>query len=387
MNNNEIKNSVFIISTHVLFRDIYKPNEMVEGPYSSVIRSLEGKVKDIELIGIPLIGYKHPVFYGKENKPESVKVPQVLGEIAPIKYIVDIIATLILLVKANLKYKNENKIIVGIDPLSTLPAIILKPLFKYKLIFYSVDFNETRFKNSFMQKTYELLDKWASIHADQIWVVCDSLKNYKKKHFKVDSLYIPNSPQFDPKLSKDGKSKRKGNKLAWTGTLITDRQYGILFEAIENILKIRPDLEVYLVPIRDHEKFQKTIDNRNLKNIKIVKLTSRRAWQEFVAKCDVGLAVYDDKFGSTKYIEPLKIWDFMLCGVPFIISCEPSISKPVIDAKVCYLLGPANTFPDRESLKKFLEKKNLDSLFNKCTTLAKDYAIDKRISEGLKYLF
>ncbi|PIR43225.1 hypothetical protein COV24_03815 [candidate division WWE3 bacterium CG10_big_fil_rev_8_21_14_0_10_32_10] len=386
MDNDEIKNSVFIIVTHILFRDIYKPNEMVEGPYTSVARSLEGKAKKLITIGIPLIGYKHPIFYGEENKKKSINIPSFLGLIPPVKYAVDFFVSLFLLAKMNYGHIDNKKVVVGVDPLSTLPAIILKPIFKYKLIFYSVDFNETRFKNNIMQKAYELLDKWASIYADQVWVVCDSLKNYKKTHFKVDSLYIPNSPRFDSKLSKAGRPKRTGNKLAWTGTLITDRQYGILFEAIENILKIRPDLEVYLVPIRDHEKFQKTIDDRNLKNVKVEKLTSRRAWQEYVAKCDIGLAVYDDKFGSTKYIEPLKIWDFMLCGVPFIISCEPSISKPVIDAKVCYLLGPANTFMDNEGLKKFLEKKNLDSLFNKCTNLSKEYAIDKKIIKSLENL-
>ena len=76
----------------------------------------------------------------------------------------------------------------------------------------------------------------------------------------------------------------------------------------------------------------------------------------------------------------------MLCGIPFIISCEPSISKPVVDSKVCYLLGPANTFPNKENLKEFLEKKTLDLLFDKCVDLAKDYAIDKRIFEGLESL-
>ncbi|MFH1566192.1 MAG: hypothetical protein ABIB98_03285 [bacterium] len=386
MDDNKIKNSVFIITTHILFRDIYKPNEPVEGPYTSVTKALEGKVKKLITAGVPLLGYKHPILYGEENKKTSINIPNFLGLISPIKYVVDFFISLFLLVKMNYRYIDNKKVVIGIDPLSTLPAIILKPIFGYKLIFYSVDFNETRFKNIYMQKSYEFLDKLASIYSDQVWVVCDSLKEYKKKYFKIDSLYIPNSPKFDPKLSKDGKSKRTGNKMAWTGTLLTDRQYGIFFGAIENILKVRPDLEVYLVPIKDHEKFQKIIDDKKLKNVNVVKLTSRRAWQEYVASCDVGLAIYDDKFGSTKYIEPLKIWDFMLCGVPFIISCEPSISKPVVDSKVCYLLGPANSFLDKEGLKKFLEKKNLDLLFDKCVGLAKDYAIDKRILEGLKFL-
>ncbi|MFH1566239.1 MAG: hypothetical protein ABIB98_03530 [bacterium] len=386
MTNNELKNSVFIITTHILFRDIYKPNEMVEGPYTSVTKALEGKVKKLITVGMPLLGHKHPIFYGEEHTKQSIRLPALLGTITPIKYVADFVISFFLLIKINLKYKKKQKIVIGIDPLSTLPAIILKPIFGYKLIFYSVDFNETRFANVYMQKLYELMDKWSTLFADQVWVVCDSLKEYKKKYFKIYSLYIPNSPKFDPKLSKDGKSKRTGNKIAWTGTLLTDRQYGIFFNAIENILKVRPDLEVFLVPIKDHDKFQKIIDDKKLKNVNVIKLTSRKAWQEYVAKCDVGLAIYDDKFGSTKYIEPLKIWDFMLCGVPFIISCEPSISKPVVDSKVCYLLGPANTFPNKENLKKFLEKKNLDLLFDKCVALAKDYAIDKRIFEGLESL-
>ncbi|MCG2689515.1 hypothetical protein L6255_03695 [Candidatus Parcubacteria bacterium] len=386
MEEKEIKNTIFIVTTHILFRDIYKPNEPVEGPYTSVINALRDKAKLVEVLGFPLIGYKHPIIYGKESSTKILKLPNFLGVIPPIKYLVDIVLTIVLLTQTLIKNRKESIIVVGIDPLSSIPALILKPIFRFKFIFYCVDFNENRFKNGLMQGIYQYFDRLSSIKADQVWVVCDSLKEYKKKHFGADSIYIPNSPLHDPALSKEGKNKRTGNKLAWTGTLLTERQFGIFFDVVENILKVRPDLEVYLVPIKDHEKFETIIKERKLNNVKVIRLTSRRAWQEFVATCDVGLAVYDDKFGSTKYIEPLKIWDFMLCGVPFIISCEPSIAKPVVDSKVCYLLGPANSFPNEMGLKKFLEKGNLDTLFEKCLTLSRDFAIDKRIISSLKSL-
>jgi len=377
MEKETIKKSSFLVVSHVLYRKIGP----VEGPYSSVIKALKGKAKKIMEIKVPLFGYKNPINFGNKE----IGIPSFFGILTPIKYLTDFFITLFLIAKFNLDTKGD-KVVIGIDPLSTIPAIALKPFFKYKLIFYSVDFNETRFNNPLMQGAYELFDKWASVYSNQTWVVCESLREYKKKNYKVEAIYIPNSAMFDPSLSKRVKKKRKGNKLAWTGTLITERSYGILFGVIKKICEIRPDLEVLLVPIRDHEKFQKIIDDNNYKNIKIVKLTSRRAWQEFVAKCDVGLAVYDDKFGSTKYIEPLKIWDFMLCGVPFIISSEPSISKPVIDSKVCYLLGPANSFPDKVGLKRFLEKKNLESLFPKCLKLSQNFSIDKRIQKSLAKL-
>lgn len=375
------KREIFLVATHVLFRN----KEPVEGPYSSVISALIKKGYDLETIKVPLMGYDDRVIYGK-NDHKSFMLSKLFGAFAPLKYILDIIVYLLLIIRFCVLNMNKEKIVIGIDPLSTFPAVILRYIFKYKLIFYSVDFNETRFENKILQQLYEFTDMLATKYSDQVWVVCDFLKRYKKKVYNVNSIYIPNSTVFDPVLSVKGKPLRKGNKLAWTGTLLTEKQYGILFGALEQIIKIRPDIEVYLVPIKDHDKFQKIIDKKGLKNVKIIHLTSRRSWQEFLCECDIGLAIYDPDFGSTKYIEPLKIWDFMMCGVPFIISSEPSISQPVKESGVAYLLEKNNTFPKDASLKNFLEKKNIELQYENCLNVAKEYAIDKRIYSALELL-
>lgn len=76
----------------------------------------------------------------------------------------------------------------------------------------------------------------------------------------------------------------------------------------------------------------------------------------------------------------------MVCGMPFIISCEPSISQPIKDSGIVYFLGPDNKITDAKSLGDFLQKGNLEALQSKCVNLAREYSIDRQIKTALAKL-
>jgi glycosyltransferase involved in cell wall biosynthesis len=149
------------------------------------------------------------------------------------------------------------------------------------MIFYSVDFNRQRFKNKLLQWIYEKADKVSSINSDQIWVVCESLKKYKSNHyFRVNPTYIPNSSIFDFSIYKKNYQKKNGNRLVWTGSLLTEKQFDILFGLLKEISKLRPEMEFYFAPTGQKDKFRNSIKKYQLKNSLVVYLHSRREWQD-----------------------------------------------------------------------------------------------------------
>lgn len=375
----------FLVATHIVYRNA-PPFEPLEGPYSSVAKALLEDGGNVYSCQLPIKGFEKPLVFGPWKSGKLLKLPALAGKMAPIKYLIDALVFSVTVLVYTLKNAKSRRLVVAIDPLSCLPLTILKNMLQFKLVFYSVDFNRHRFGNPGLQKIYEKADEISSRYSNQTWVVCESLKNYKREKYKVESIYMPNSPIFDPKIYEEGKIYKTGNKMAWTGSFLTERQYDLLFNLLSQIQIVRPDLEFYLAPMNDHKKFQEYAIKYKLRKLEVLELHSRREWQEFAVKCDLGIAIYDHQFGSTEFIEPLKIWDFMMCGLPFIISCEPSISKPIKESGVAYLLQPENKLPDDTSLEKFLTGENIKILEPICLRLAAEFDIQKQIQKALSKL-
>ncbi len=373
-----------LIVTHIIY-DKTSPEDAREGPYSSICRALALTFKNVETCQMPLFGFNGPVIYGRWGKSRKLKIPPLLGKISVLKYLTDISITSLLATVFNLANRNRKKLLIGIDPLSCLPLVFLKKIFNYQLVFYSVDFNKRRFGNKILQKLYEKADEISSRFSDQTWVVSEALKNYKKDNYQIESFYIPNSPIYNERSYKEGKVKRAGNKMVWIGSFPTARQREVLFETLKEIQdKVRPDLKFYFIAYGDLQEFEGFCQRYQLKKYQIFGPRSRPECQKLVAQCDIGIALYDDQFGSTEFIEPLKIWDFMMCGAPFIISSEPSISNPIKKAEVVYFLNPGNKIPPDDSLREFLKPENLNRLQEKCIELAKEFDIQKQVEKTLK---
>ncbi|PIS23249.1 hypothetical protein COT49_01145 [candidate division WWE3 bacterium CG08_land_8_20_14_0_20_40_13] len=385
MDEKEIKNTTLIVLTHILFRQIEEKEKPVAGPYSSVIGALEQLTDKTILLGIPLSGYKNPVLIGAPKNPKEICIPPIIGKYFPIKYLADFFISLFLLIKLLISSKGS-VVVISIDPLSTLPALILKPFFGFKLIFYCVDFNKNRFGSRLMQSGYEIADKFASIYANQVWVVCESLRKYKKEYFGVGSRYTPNSFPFDDALYRNNKTKRTGNKVVWTGSTITEKQADDIIKVATGLQKIKPNLEFWFVPINRHEYFKHKIGELKIKNSKIFDVAGQKESRELVSQCDVGLAIYDKDFGSTRFIEPIKVWEYALCGIPYIISREPSVNSDAVKGGVAFLLEENNSLPNSKKISNFLERDNLKKLQNASIELAKRFDIVSVIKESFTKL-
>jgi len=374
--------SVLVI-THIVYNKVDGKSALV-GPYTAVCNAIVKNGFKAYTLQLPLEGFMQGYKSGLWQKEKIRKVPKVFGKLIYIKYLVDLFLVGLYCIRYIARFRRKS-IIICIDPLSCLPAAVIRFVFPYKLVYYCVDFNHHRFSNSFLQKAYEFADKLCSRRADQSWVVSEKLRTYKKKKYKSTSYYVPNSPIFNPALYKAIKRDDLGIKLIWGGSCITDKQQKDLFDVVLQISRLNLDIHIFLAPTNNAEQFESMIKNLKIENTNVLNLTNVE-WRQFVATCDVGLAVYDTQFGSTDFIEPLKIWDFMGVGVPFIITKEVSLSPDIIEAQVAFRLGKDNAVDNKKLLSAFLDKKNLVSKKKECLQIAQQYDMAKVIASLFRRL-
>lgn len=374
-----------LVVTHVVFKQTNGRMQGLTGPYTAVCQALTKIYNKIETCQIPLNGYEGPLLVGTWQKEYAKKIPEWMGRIVIVKYMYDFVLSAVSTIKFAFKYRTESKLVVAIDPLTCLPLLVLKHIFRFTLVFYCVDFNRTRFSSSLMQKLYELADELSSKKSDQTWVVSESLRQFKRRMYHIESIYIPNATTANPILSSGRGKHKKGNTLVWGGSCITQRQFDLLFAALKSIqTNVRKDLRIIIAPTTDHAKYEKKAKSLKLQ-AKVLKL-SHADWHKQIVAADVGIAVYDNKFGSTEFIEPMKIWEFMMAGLPFIISCEPSLYPKVKNSHVAFPLLPESQVPVDGTLRQFLSPTNLSSLQTKAQLLAEEFEMKKRIMFAIKRL-
>lgn len=373
-----------LIITHIAWRK-NPPFKPIEGPYSSVARALVPEGKEIETCQIPLFGFDEPLLYGEWQKEQSFKLPSFLGRSLFLKYILDILIISFFLVRFNLFNQGKKKLVIGIDPLSCLPASFLKKLMGCRVVFYSADFSESRFANKFLQKLYEKADETSSRLSDQVWVQCYPSQEYKKEHYGVDSFYIPNSFPFNPDYYRQNKNKRGGNKVVWTGSFSSNQQIIDTVKLVKEIQRLRPEMRFWFVPSNKINDLRRIMKKFKLKRGRIFDVAGQEASRKIVSQGDLGLAIYDKNLGVTKFTGPIKIWEYAMCGLPFIISCEPA-SQVFRNSGVAYFLNPGNQIPKDNSLAKFIRQENLKKLGKTGLELARKYDARKTVIKALENL-
>lgn len=369
---------LFLIVTHIYHRK----DKPVEGPFSSVTRALTSLNHSVEYIGIPLVGYEAPIEYCSKK----IKVPSFLGKNLAVKYITDFIITKILTLIYLLKNYDKEVVLIGIDPLSTLPLILFKYIFDLKLVFYSVDYSRTRFGKGLLQSIYETTNMICAKCANQVWVVSEYLQKFSDDSYGTKAIYIPNSFSFDESYFLKNKPVRAGNKIVWTGSVSTDKQMHDIFRLSQKLQQLRPELEFWYIPSFQVKEFTQALPSYNLNKAQIFDVAGQKESRELVSQCDLGLAIYDKNFGSTEFIEPIKVWEYMLCGLPFMLSKEASINKDVKNDGVVYILDDDNKINDDQLALKYISKENLLKLPEKCLDLAKKYAATNTIGNALRTL-
>lgn len=250
-------------------------------------------------------------------------------------------------------------VIICADPFNTFSGYILKKLKRGKLlIFHSADYSDRRFDNRILNGIYQFFYKLALKKADLVFTVStrmhqkcqDLLANGNIK--KV--IYFPNSPEFS-KTPKRNKNKKHIRTIVLVGHLIEGLNYEIVLEAIADIKKECPKIQLKIIGQGDGIKVINELKAKLgiEKNVFFLGSLKQDETLKQIAQSDIGLACYTNQAVWNFYRDSMKIREYAACGLPAIADNTTGTALDAHQNRCCLL------FDNKESL-----KSHISSLLN-----------------------
>jgi glycosyltransferase involved in cell wall biosynthesis len=224
--------------------------------------------------------------------------------------------------------KSDFKIFIGANNFDTFAGIFCKKILRKKInkiIYFASDFSEDRFTKGLLNRIYYFIESTVCTHSD---LVISNTKRAELKRFdfglkKESSLVIPNGVLLKNENFKEKKIDRK--KFIFVGSITKEHGLYPMIQKIYSSIK-------KLVLIGYGEDLDKILDFCKSKSIE-VELHYKKDHDfciQYMQKFNgIGLAPYNLDSKWTYYCSPLKVTEYITCGIPVLISSVPEIADYV----------------------------------------------------------
>lgn len=252
----------------------------------------------------------------------------------------------------SIKYllSEETDVFIGANNFDTVTGIVARNIFKKKIervIYFASDYSENRFGNKILDWIYSRIEKYVLKNSDL--VVSNTRRAEEKRvSFGLDvkkSLVIPNGVHLDNEIFED-KQIDKGNFI-YVGNVTKEHGLYDLLEILHPIIKKL----VLIGSGEDWDRVIKLCEEGNIDFESYYKKDHRFTIEYLQEFNGIGLAPYNTKSKWTYYCSPLKVSEYISCGVPVLMSSVPEVADVV--EKECY--GITYNVLDLETISKRLE--------------------------------
>ncbi|OQY08842.1 MAG: hypothetical protein B6I28_04075 [Fusobacteriia bacterium 4572_132] len=255
-------------------------------------------------------------------------------------------------IKNILKNNSKEKKIILTRTIGLIPSLMrTKKKYNSKIYYESHDF----FYDLKLRKDIKRYKKTRQNIIEKIYfkklngLVCVS-EAQKKLYEKYLNIPIKAIPCGMDKVEIQNEDKE--NILAYIGSL--DIHKGI--DNIISIVKILPETyKILIIGGKNKQEIeelnQKLRDEKIIDKVKITGWVNKKELKNYLKKVKVGLVPLVDNFFNRYLTSPLKIYDFMLYGIPVIASDFPTIREFIIDKKTGYLFD----WKDEKKIKEIIE--------------------------------
>lgn len=322
--NQQIKESNIIILIH----------EHVIGTMAHILRDflLERKPENLLFIAHPLLyieeSYKKSSYFewyvnGKLKKKHRGYHWQLPEQFL---YIKDTVYTIYWAMKTRTKYQ----LIVALDPLNALAGLILRLLGKVdKVVYYSIDYFPTRFKNPIMNQIYHSIDKIAVRFSDETWNLGKRMakaraegNNMRGNEYKKRQFYTPIGVWFT-RIKRKPINQFNNKKIVFVGHFVPYMGIDLVIKSLPKIIEKIPGLKFEITGMGE----EITNWKKMAKDLGVEKHISYQNWIQdrekfhlYLSGAAIGLApfnyrILDDK---VKNADPGKIKDYTSSGLPVI---------------------------------------------------------------------
>lgn len=319
-----LSNLKIVIVSHIFTR----------GASQELADYLKDKVKELVFIG-------HPFYYCEDTRStvewikngklvkkkffKNLKLPEFLS------YLKDIIATFYFLFKTGFK----SDIYIGVNCFNATLGVLLRSFrLCKKVIFYTIDYADTRYENKVFNFLYHLMDRIAAKYADYVWNVSAKISerriergiNRKNRH---PAQVVPIGTNF-LQIKRLPVEQIERYRLAYVGGMEPIFGLQLLIEAFPEILSQVPQAELVVIGTGTYAPVLKEIIEKEPWGAKIDYkgfIGDHKQIEDILAKCSIGFAPYmPDKTSYKYYADVTKPKVYMASGLPVIITNVPPIA-------------------------------------------------------------
>ncbi len=227
----------------------------------------------------------------------------------------------------------------GVDPLNTLPGLLLRSIGQVKkVIYYTIDFAPNRFDNKVLNTIYHKIDAFCLKHADETWNVSpriaegrEKLKGLKHTVYNRQKI-VPIGIWYD-KVKRLPFNKVKKHQLFYLGHLMESAGVQLVLDAVPEIVKKIPDFHFLIVGGGEYEEALR----KKAKVMHLEKSVTFTGWVKNRKKLDtimadsaLAIAPYDKRLSKTTgYSDPTKLKDYLSAGLPIILTDLPHNAQDI----------------------------------------------------------
>ena len=173
--------------------------------------------------------------------------------------------------------------------------------------------------------------------------------------------YYPSEKYVYPSLKK---LEHKKIKLCYAGVFSKEKGIGNFFEAVHNLCRKRPDIEIFILLIGASRKYKDKIYFENLlkkyqfKNIEIKKPTSFETVTQSYSEADICFDLRELNFENNHCL-PIKIFYYAASGKPVIYTNLKATREHIEVSKFGYLVNPEDAGTISNLISKYVDNPEL----------------------------
>ena len=263
----------------------------------------------------------------KELRFPSYKTPQF------IRFFQDFFFTLYFFLRLGDKYD----VFFGFDCLNAFSGIMLRKFrLVKKFVFYECDYTPERFRSKILDFVYHWLNGFAARHADMVWNNPPNMEEIRERQgsSKEKNIRVPHGVDL-ASVSLPRKIYRE--VLVYAGHVTEPHGLQLLVKSMPKIVSECPNVKVWIIGSGPYERtLRESIEHENLSSyFKFYGYTNHCLTYQLLSMCGVGLAPYvnEDK-GTFRFCEPLKVKDYLACGLPIIITKVPACAYEIEEKRL-----------------------------------------------------
>lgn len=220
---------------------------------------------------------------------------------------------------------------IGCNNLNAFSGLVLRRLgIVKKTVYYTIDYNPTRFRNKVLNYIYHWIDQWCTAHADETWNTTHLVEEARAKYFgfhKGKQKIVPIGIWFN-RFPRVPFSEINKHTAVFMGNLRKRQGVQDIISAIPFVVNTIPDFQLLIIGGGDYapQLAQQIKDLGVAKHVTFTGYIEKHEdIEKMLVRCALAIVMYQryDEKGNLNFVyfgDPGKIKPYLASGLPIIMN-------------------------------------------------------------------